>query len=50
MHPFTATTADSVSTLGELRLIAAIRRWLGNATPPSPARSPPPALIAAKTA
>ena len=37
MHPFTATTADSVSTLGELRLIAAIRRWLGNATPPSPA-------------
>ena len=37
MHPFTANAADSVSSLGELRLIAAIRRWLGNATPPSPA-------------
>ncbi|CAM3080281.1 thiamine-phosphate kinase [Rariglobus hedericola] len=36
MHPFTANTADSVSSLGELRLIAAIRRWLGKATPPSP--------------
>lgn len=36
MHPFTATAADSVTALGELRLITAIRRWLGNATPPSP--------------
>jgi thiamine-monophosphate kinase len=37
MHPFTANAADSVTALGELQLIAAIRRWLGNATPPSPA-------------
>lgn len=36
MHPFTANTAESVSSLGELRLIAAIRRWLGAASPPSP--------------
>ena len=37
MHPFATNTADSVTALGELRLIAAIRRWLGKATPPSPA-------------
>jgi thiamine-monophosphate kinase len=37
MHPFTANAADSVTALGELRLIAAIRRWLGDASPPSPA-------------
>jgi len=37
VHPFTANAADSVSSLGELRLIAAIRRWLGDTTPPSPA-------------
>jgi len=37
MHPFAATPTDSVTALGELRLIAAIRRWLGAATPPSPA-------------
>lgn len=37
MHPFTANAAASVSSLGELRLIAAIRRWLGAANPPSPA-------------
>ena len=36
MHPFTANAAESVSSLGELRLIAAIRRWLGAATPPAP--------------
>ena len=36
MHPFTPTTADSVSSLGELRLITVIRRWLGAATPPPP--------------
>ena len=36
MHPFTANAADSVTALGELRLIAAIRRWLGSATPPTP--------------
>jgi thiamine-monophosphate kinase len=37
VSPFTANTADSVTALGELRLIEAIRRWLDNATPPSPA-------------
>jgi thiamine-monophosphate kinase len=36
VHPFTAKPAESVSSLGELRLITAIRRWLGTATPPSP--------------
>ncbi len=36
MHPFTERPADSVSAIGETRLIAAIRRWLGNACPPSP--------------
>ena len=36
MHPFTKTFADSVSSLGETRLITAIRRWLGSASPPSP--------------
>lgn len=37
MHPFAANAADSVTALGEVRLITAIRRWLGDATPPSPA-------------
>ncbi|HSI07205.1 MAG TPA: thiamine-monophosphate kinase, partial [Rariglobus sp.] len=37
MHLFASNAADSVTALGELRLIAAIRRWLSNATPPSPA-------------
>jgi thiamine-monophosphate kinase len=37
MHPFAARHADSVATLGENRLIAAIRSWLGSANPPSPA-------------
>lgn len=36
MHPFTAHVSDSVSALGELRLIDAIRRWLGAASPRSP--------------
>ena len=36
MYPFTANTPESVRSLGELGLIAAIRRWLGTATPPSP--------------
>ena len=36
MHPFTANPAESVRSLGELGLIAAIRRWLGTASPPSP--------------
>ena len=34
---FTSLRADSVAALGEERLIAAIRRWLGRTTPPSPA-------------
>jgi thiamine-monophosphate kinase len=36
MHPFTKTYADSVAAWGEEKLIAAIRRWLGNASPRSP--------------
>lgn len=37
MHPFVANSADSVASLGELRLIASIRGWLGDVTPPPPA-------------
>lgn len=36
MHPFTNRPADSVGSLGESKLIAEIRRWLGKANPPSP--------------
>jgi len=36
VHPFTKTFADSVSAWGEEKLIAAIRRWLGPASPRSP--------------
>ena len=36
MHPFATTAADSVSALGEEKLIAAIRRWLGSASPRAP--------------
>ena len=36
MHPFTRHHADSVSALGEEKLIAAIRRWLGSASPRAP--------------
>lgn len=36
MHPFTKRYADSVSALGEARLIAALRRWLGTASPRAP--------------
>lgn len=36
MHPFTKHHADSVSALGEERLIAALRRWLGAASPRAP--------------
>jgi thiamine-monophosphate kinase len=35
-HPFTTTRRDSVAAHGELRLIALIRRWLGDASPRSP--------------
>jgi len=36
VHPFTRHHADSVSALGEEGLIAAIRRWLGSASPRAP--------------
>lgn len=36
MHPFTRSPRASVSALGEERLIAAIRRWLGSASPRAP--------------
>jgi len=36
MHPFTKHFSDSVSALGEEKLIAAIRRWLGTASPRAP--------------
>jgi thiamine-monophosphate kinase len=36
MSPFTKNTFDSVASLGEERLIVAIRRWLGPASPPAP--------------
>lgn len=36
MHPFTDEPAESVSALGEQKLIEAIRRWLGSVNPPSP--------------
>ena len=36
MHPFTKNPRLSVSSLGEAKLIAAIRRWLGSASPRAP--------------
>ncbi len=36
MHPFTNNPRNSVSALGEEKLIAAIRRWLGSASPKAP--------------
>lgn len=36
MHPFSQKRANSVSAWGEEKLIAAIRRWLGNASPQAP--------------
>lgn len=36
MHPFTKTARESVASLGEEKLIAAIRRWLGAASPAAP--------------
>lgn len=36
MSPFALRAADSVSALGEEKLIAAIRRWLGSASPRAP--------------
>ncbi|MCX6956703.1 MAG: AIR synthase related protein, partial [Verrucomicrobia bacterium] len=36
MRPFATNAADSVAALGEEKLIAAIRRWLGSASPRAP--------------
>jgi thiamine-monophosphate kinase len=36
VNPFTRSRARSVASLGEARLIAAIREWLGRANPPPP--------------
>ena len=36
VHPFTKNPRQSVSALGEEKLIAAIRRWLGAASPRAP--------------
>lgn len=36
MHPFTTRHEDSIAAWGEERLIVAIRRWLGAASPPAP--------------
>lgn len=36
MSPFASRRSDSVSALGEERLIAAIRRWLGRVAPAAP--------------
>ena len=36
MHPFTKRHHESVSAWGEEKLIAAIRRWLGSASPQAP--------------
>ena len=36
MHPFAEKSEDSVAALGEEKLIAAIRRWLGNVSPRAP--------------
>jgi thiamine-monophosphate kinase len=36
MHPFAKKKPDSVAALGEEKLIAAIRRWLGAASPRAP--------------
>ncbi|HEX3728161.1 MAG TPA: thiamine-phosphate kinase [Opitutaceae bacterium] len=37
MSPFASRRSASVAALGELKLIAAIGRWLGDASPPPPA-------------
>jgi thiamine-monophosphate kinase len=36
MNPFTENPVESVSSLGETKLLSRIREWLGEATPPSP--------------
>jgi len=37
VHPFTDIPSESVASLGEVKLIEAVRRWLGDASPPPPA-------------
>jgi len=36
MHPFSRNPGETVSALGEEKLIALIRRWLGGVSPPAP--------------
>ena len=36
MNPFSRQKSDTVASLGEERLIAMIRRWLGDVSPPAP--------------
>lgn len=36
MHPFSDTRSETIASLGEQKLLARIRRWLGAAMPPSP--------------
>lgn len=36
MHPFSRKSSETVSALGEEKLIARIRRWLGPVSPPAP--------------
>ena len=36
MHPFAKKSADSVTAFGEAKLVTAIRRWLGAASPRAP--------------
>jgi len=37
MHPFSKVTAETVSSLGEQKLLLAMRRWLGRSAPIAPA-------------
>lgn len=37
MHPFSDIPAETIASLGEQKLLARIRRWLGSAAPASPA-------------
>ena len=37
MHPYSQRKSESVAAWGEQRLIAALRHWLGPASPPAPA-------------
>ena len=36
MHPFAQRSSESVASLGEVKLILALRRWLGSASPLTP--------------